>query len=75
MHGEIVDGGAAGFGDILGARTRLPIEKGGGVADLDALFCANLHDAMAGGDGGDDGIKSAARVSWCSYFLKRFSKA
>ena len=72
VRGEIVDGGAAGFGDILGARTRLPIEKGGKVAVLDALLVftrdrravdAHLHDAMAGGDRGDDGKKIAARVS------------
>ena len=81
VHGEIVGGGAAGFGDILGARARLPIEEGGKVADLDALLVArcdrravgftrgrraadaDLDDAMAGGDRGDDGKKIAARVS------------
>jgi hypothetical protein len=50
VHGEVVDGGAASFGDILGPRAGLPIEEGGGVADLDALFPADSHDAMAGGD-------------------------
>ena len=46
MHGEIVDRGAARFGDILRPRAWLPIEKGGDVTDLDALFPSQFDDAV-----------------------------
>jgi len=39
VHGEIVDGGAAGFGDVpSGREPGCQSEKGGDVTDLDALF-------------------------------------
>ena len=40
VHGEVVDRGAAEFGDVLGARAGLPIEESRRVADLNrALRC------------------------------------
>src|SRR5207253_7780261 len=33
VHGEVVDGSTAGFGNILGAGARLPVKESGDVAD------------------------------------------
>src|SRR4029077_11696991 len=59
VHGQVVDGRAAGFGDVFRARALLGIEEGCGVADFYALFAADFDDAMAGGYGGDYGIEFA----------------
>src|SRR5260370_29471257 len=79
MHGEIVDRGASGCGDVLGPRAGLPIEKGGEGAEFDALFVftcdrqavdADLHDAVAGGDGRDDRIKVAVDANLRTLFAR-----
>jgi len=46
VHGEVVDRDAAGFGDILGTRAGLRVEKSGNVTDLHASPY-DLHDAIA----------------------------
>ena len=50
VHGEIVDGGATGFGDVFGAGARLGVKEDRGVADFDFFFGANLDNAVAGGN-------------------------
>jgi len=57
VHGEVVDGSTAGFGNILGAGARPPVKESGDVADPDALFASHFDNAMASGNGGNDGIK------------------
>ncbi len=69
VHGEVVDGGAAGFGDVLGTGAGLGVEEGGGVADFDAYFGANLDDTVAGGDRGDDGIKIVVDADFRAFFV------
>ena len=38
VHGEVVDGGAAGFGNIFRAGAGLSVKKCGDVADFEFLF-------------------------------------
>jgi hypothetical protein len=60
VHGEIVHGGAAGFRDVFRTRAGLSIEKYSNVTDFQSLFASNFHDAVAGGDRGDDRIEIAS---------------
>ena len=59
MHGEVVDGNAAGFGDVFGAGAWLVVEESGDVSDIRGLFPAEFDDAVAGGDRSDHGIERA----------------
>ena len=56
VHGEVIDGGAARFGNVFRTGAGLRIEESGDVADFDFFFGADFDDAMAGGNRGDDGI-------------------
>ena len=47
MHGEVVDGSATSLGDIFRTGTGLSVEQGGGVADFDAFFRTDFHNAVA----------------------------
>jgi len=66
VHGEVVNGSAAGFGDILGATARLRVKEGSDVADLDALLPSHFDDAMARRNRGDNGIQIAVDADLCA---------
>ena len=67
MHGEVVDGGAAGFGDIFGARAGLVVEKGGDVADFDLFFEANFDNGVTRGHRSNDGIEVAVDANFGAF--------
>ena len=48
VHGEVIDGGAAAFGNIFGARAGLGVEKSSDIADSCSFFRANFDNAVAG---------------------------
>jgi hypothetical protein len=49
VHGEVVDGRTAGFGDVFGAGARLSVEKSSDVADFDFFFGADLSRSAGAG--------------------------
>src|SRR5438874_9605228 len=67
MHGEVVDGGAAGFGDVFRARAGLGVEEYRDIADLDFFFGADLDDTVTGGNRGNDGIKFAVDANFGAF--------
>src|SRR2546429_8441376 len=62
VHGEVVDGSTAGFGNILGAGGPVPGKEKGGRADPRALFPFHFGNAMGSGNGskerGEDAVFS-----------------
>src|SRR5437899_11879746 len=57
VHGEIVDGSTAGFGNILGAGARQQFKESGDVADPDAPSVSHSNNARPSENGGIDGLR------------------